>query len=306
MVIQINYCEYCNKELQITNKQRLNQKHCNYECKKNHTIKKNKKNCLECNSEFISKYANSIYCTSECYNKYQTREKQKPLIVCLNCNKEFKKRSGSSDSNTYCGHKCYQEYCDKRNRLKKIEPKPIKAFSILKETNCIECNKIILSKRSKKICSKECETTRNYRKFINKAKEDIRECKLCKKEYNRYESGVRSFCSIECRDKQKKILKKKIKSPNKHRKRAKYFNVEYDSNASLVWLRKEYNNNCAICNKKVLKANVSGYHDDNGTVGHIVALSQNGNHTKENIQLECGKCNQNKGIKTFGQLRMIL
>ena len=90
MVLQINYCEYCNKELQITNKQRLNQKHCNYDCKKKYTIEKNKRNCIECGKEFISKYSKNHYCSADCFNIKQKREKQKPLIVCLNCNKELK------------------------------------------------------------------------------------------------------------------------------------------------------------------------------------------------------------------------
>lgn len=299
MVLQINYCEYCNKELQITNKSRINQKYCNYDCKKKHTIEKNKRNCIECGKEFISKYSKNHYCSSDCFNIKQKREKQKPSIICLNCNKEFKRRRGSGDTNTYCSHKCYQEHCEKKNNIKQLEPKPIQLFSLLKQSECIICNKIILSKKSKKICSNECKIKRNYYKWIFKAKQEMKQCKFCGNEFNRYTSGIRDFCSSECKDLNSKQLRKINKYPNKHRERAKKFAVEYDSKASLKWLRDKHNNICVICNKKVLKINKSGYHIDNATVGHIIAVSQGGSHTKDNIQLECMKCNCDKGIVPY-------
>ena len=50
-----------------------------------------------------------------------------------------------------------------------------------------------------------------------------------------------------------------------------------------------------ICGKEVLKKNMSGYHKDNATIGHIISLSNGGNHSMNNIQLECMECNVKKG-----------
>ncbi len=57
-------------------------------------------------------------------------------------------------------------------------------------------------------------------------------------------------------------------------------------------------------NKKVLEVNVSGYHKRNGTLGHIIAMTNGGSHTWSNIQLECMECNTKKGVRNGGQLRL--
>ena len=45
----------------------------------------------------------------------------------------------------------------------------------------------------------------------------------------------------------------------------------------------------------MLKKNISGYHKDNATIGHIISLSNGGNHSMDNVQLECMECNVKKG-----------
>lgn len=290
MVTTTKYCKYCNKEL-IKRKQ-----HCNKECKRLDTIQRRTKNCKICKKEFYSERDSRIYCSSKCATLSARTTSVITHVYCLNCNEPFKVRKFNNkrkDTNTYCSKNCYSNYCKRKQEENKIKIKP------LKELKCIECNNIFYSKTQKKLCSAECERKRNYDKWIFKAKQEIKKCKFCENEFNRYQSGIRDFCSIECKTKHSKKLKSISDYPKKHRTRAKKFNVEYDSSASLKWLRDKHNNICVICNKKVLKVNKSGYHVDNATIGHIIAISQGGSHTKDNIQLECMKCNCDKGIMPY-------
>jgi 5-methylcytosine-specific restriction endonuclease McrA len=89
-----------------------------------------------------------------------------------------------------------------------------------------------------------------------------------------------------------------------HRKRARKFNCEYDSKTTLKAIRDRDGTKCLICGKKVKAKNLAGYHKDNATIGHIIAMSNGGSHTMSNVQLECMECNTKKGVKNSGQLRL--
>ena len=89
-----------------------------------------------------------------------------------------------------------------------------------------------------------------------------------------------------------------------HRKRAKRLNAKYENGITVKALIERDGNKCLICKKKVLKVNKSGYHKDNATIGHIIAMCNGGEHTMRNVQLECMECNTKKGVKNGGQQRL--
>ena len=180
---------------------------------------------------------------------------------CKYCNQtkdisKFKKRKDSIDGYKHMCYDCininYKNTQVKwresnKDKIKSYELKRIKKLIPLKESNCIECNLLILGRVKIKRCN-ECKS--KLYSILN----DKRICKHCYATFSKSESGI-----------------------------------------SINKLLKRDGTKCLICGKEVLKKNISGYHKDNATIGHIISLSNGGNHSMDNIQLECMECNVKKG-----------
>jgi len=165
-----------------------------------------------------------------------------------------------------------------------------------------------------KTCSK-CKKSKKISMFIkDKTKKDLLKtaCKQCIKiEYDLKKDILKE---------KRQANKRKVKDYNKryreekrrigeyerdsHRSRARKLNAKYESGITIFKLIKRDGGKCLICKKKVLSRNVSGYHKDNATIGHIVSMANGGSHTWSNIQMECMECNTKKGISNGGQLRL--
>jgi len=176
--------------------------------------------------------------------------------------------------------------------------------------SCKYCGDYIEKGRNgkRKICDKkECKSISNNISILKcSGKSRIRKCIECGIEFDAA-FRMRNTCSDDClevkkknKQKQKDKIKNKIKGNKKdHRQRAAFYQVEYDSKISINFLRKKYKGKCSICGTCTLEENKSGYDERNATIGHIKALSRGGNHTKDNVQLECQKCNLKKGTTTL-------
>lgn len=307
-------CPNCGKSFIVSN-QNKNQECCNNKCKTELNNKRKTKQCEYCHKDFVAKsLSKNRFCSRECLsNSLRT-----PTLIfkCKQCGNEFEERKkGNKDSNVFCNRNCYKDYMNE-NRLSNILTKEefikrqseknklkrkIKTFSVLHHLNCKECNKVFVSKaKNKKYCSHKCMSY-SSKPLLNK------KCTICNNDYTtKLES--KNQCSDECKEEHKKHIldqqRKKNRHLRKHIDRAKKFNVEYDNKTTLFNIRKRDGKRCLLCGKKVLIINQSGYHKDNATVGHIVALSKGGNHTMQNVQLECMECNMKKGTKTLGQPRL--
>lgn len=303
-------CPNCGINFIVSN-QNKNQECCNRKCKTELNNKRKTKQCEYCNKPFVANKTTSRYCSKDC--NYKAR-KIYDDVNCLNCNKQFKYLT--KNRNIYCSKKCYSEYTQKQNKLKPPKIKEPKLFSLIYFNSCNNCGAKFTSKRkNSKYCnSDECtkERIRIYQYILKNGKTN-KTCKECKKEFEFYKSKYSSFCSDACSNSN---IKKRTKESNKkrkslglkekdnHRKRAKKYNTKYENGITISKLKERDGDKCLICNKKVLKNNVSGYHKLNATVGHIIAMCNGGNHTMQNVQLECMECNIKKGTKNEGQLRL--
>jgi very-short-patch-repair endonuclease len=90
-----------------------NRKYCSRDCwdtKRPTAVKRytHSKNCKWCNTEFITKEKSQLFCSNECVNEWQGRDKVK--YNCKTCNKEFGLSKSLADSRNYeikfCSIKC--------------------------------------------------------------------------------------------------------------------------------------------------------------------------------------------------------
>ena len=134
----------------------------------------------------------------------------------------------------------------------------------------------------------------------------IHSCSVCGKSYTirdymqstgmsyRRDSG---FCSAECRDIQKKIIKKKYKTNGSHTHRARKYGVEWERGITLRSAVNRFGLICALCGEPC------DWNDRSWTkyfgpkypsIDHIIPLSKGGTHTWNNVQVAHIICNDLK------------
>ena len=280
-------CLNCGNNFTVSN-QNKNQPCCNVKCKTELTNKRKTKECEYCNKPFVADKTTSRYCSRDCNYK---AIKIYDDVNCLNCNKQFKYLT--KNKNIYCSRKCYSEYTQRQNKLKLNNTK---SYSNVYFINCKQCNNLFTSqKQNSCYCSSNCSSIFSYykRKPIYK-----RECDVCNELFET-KLKTQNQCSNDCikifKKQKNKEVNKKYRQCRKHIGRAKKFNVKYESGISIAKILKRDGTKCLLCSKEVLKKNISGYHKDNATIGHIISLSNGGSHSMDNVQMECMECNIKKG-----------
>lgn len=292
---------------------------CSLDCKKQYTNLLKTKECPQCKTSFVANYKQQKYCSQQCVGESQTQSQFKKFYECKECGKEFRRKRNTL--NIFCSRECSFKYKSehtlaltltaeeqsKRTARRKAKETELflskatsKRYLPLFYNTCVECNSLFLWRREKLCCSTECQYKRNKRQKVLSDHGTLkRECKQCGATYN-FGTGeaTNSFCSKKCQSKARHGTDKT------HKKRVLKFNSFSDGSVSLLRLRRRDGKKCLICGKKVLTKNESGYHKDNASIGHIIALSNSGDHTMQNVQLECMECNMKKGTRDSGQLRL--
>ncbi len=291
-------CQNCGKQFTTTN-QNKNQPCCNIKCKKELTAKKKTKVCTVCKGNFIPSHKHHKCCSKECSTISMTIH---DFFNCRHCG--VKAKWLSKNKNIYCSKSCFSAYA----QSKPLKQTPIKTFSVLKQSFCIDCNKEMLKKRTIKRCveciNKYNATARIKTYYKNMYGKETSNCKICSKEINLLTSKSNIYCSSECAKVNSNKNAHKHRGLSKHIQRAKKHNCKYEAGVTLYQIRKRDGNNCLICGEKVLSKNISGYSSKNATIGHIQSLCNGGSHCMQNVQLECADCNYKKGRKNGGQLRL--
>ena len=265
-------------------------------------IKHNRKSCKFCGNEFKPARSSSKYCSVNCAQEQRrVDEDKKNTFVCKHCNKTYiRRRRCGSEGKTFCSRECAFDF-----KFVNKEPEHCKVYFV----ECNYCKKMFASKRvNTTYCSKKCYETIHYishkvtrlerERIKNNTKKQKSKCKLCGNIFYFYSSNERreiyKYCSGGCR--------KKI-SVRCARKKARELGVYYEPvNPLVVFMRDGWR--CQICNKK-LKPKDRGTHKDCAPeIDHIITWSDGGEHSYKNVQCACRKCNQEKGAKSFGQLRM--
>jgi len=123
-------------------------------------------------------------------------------------------------------------------------------------------------------------------------------CKQCGTKYHftMYWRNT-SACSEECLSKRKRdIIKRgrrnKKKKFGNHKKRAKYYGVEYEP-VNRLKVYKRDNWTCVSCGVKVERTKEYAPHQ--ASIDHIIPVSKGGSHTYDNVQTMCVTCNTLKG-----------
>lgn len=177
-------CEVCKKPFEVDNYRKDKAKFCSRVCcgasrRKQIVIKE----ISECKFDKITTNSSII-----------KRVKEKTVITCEVCNKQFVVQHCRKDKARFCSNKCrgvwisQNIYGDKiYNYKKKIEK------------TCLECDKVFYihtyRKDGARFCSKKCSNTwhaRNRHKTVNKL------CKGCGKEFEPRRKYT-TYCSKECR-----------------------------------------------------------------------------------------------------------
>lgn len=313
--METKQCQSCGNNFNIKPSQ-SNKIYCNLKCKQHHSNILNTKQCLQCGNDYVSKSKTSKYCSRKCL--YESARTLTRVFKCEECSKEFKEKGNSN--NRFCTRECSfknmndnklsniltTEELKKRAKDKSKRNRKLVASCNLHECSCIYCDTIFYSKKGKKHCSKECRMKASrVNSALSRGYKIERICNVCSKDFNYLDSPHYNQCSDKCFNVHQKIQKRKNRTQSqKHNKRARRLNAVYELGITIKKLLMRDGNKCLICNKKVLEVNVSGYHKENATIGHIIAMANGGSHTWANIQMECMECNTKKGVKDGGQLRL--
>ena len=173
-----------------------------------------------------------------------------------------------------------------------------------RDVRCVVCeNKIITTHSTKSTCSKECgkEKARRDSFNVNKDKKVLkaRSCKECGKVFTpEYGNKRRDFCSSKCLDR----YQDRTKCRN-GRERAKKYGCDYEYvNPLKVFMRDGWI--CQLCNKRLKNKDRGKLINLAPELDHIIPISKGGAHSYKNTQCACRKCNNVKGDKERGQLRM--
>ena len=141
-------------------------------------------------------------------------------------------------------------------------------------------------------------------------------CKHCNKEFGietklnniGIVAQINKYCSIECNEELKKIIRKrnnklKYKYKNKYnriredKQWAKIYGNKYEPiNRTIVY--RKHNYICTSCGVKCVHPNKDNYNQSNAaTLDHIIPKSKGGSHTYDNVTLLCRSCNTIKSDK---------
>lgn len=265
--------------------------------------------CLECGKDLSGRWQQK-YCSRHCALAHQRKERRveseaKRRRVCVSCGKEFimghmsaKASRGEIKAGLYCSRKCRWEA-----QRKQIKPEPTKKRVWL----CKICGKEMVSyavycsdgcrkEEARQRYHRNAETIRLKHREDYKPKEKTgRVCGMCGAGFVSAHR-TESYCSDECK-KQARAARKDA------RKRARKDGVYYEPvNPFKVFRRDKWR--CQLCGKKLSPRNRGTIRDDAPELDHITPWAEGGEHSYRNTQCACRKCNQAKGSRTLGQLRL--
>lgn len=191
-------------------------------------------------------------------------------------------------------------------RQRKVNPSPrpvkVKAYRA-----CIICGNVFEVKGKAFVCGDECRKTDGRNKYY-----ESREA-ILKKRRDEYDPKPKTerICKqcgtvfmghcedVNCSD----VCKRKEKQQRKAKRRAEKAGVYYEPvNPIKVFKRDGWR--CQLCKKRLSPKHRGMMRDDAPELDHIIPWAQGGEHSYQNTQCACRKCNEDKGAAKRGQLRM--
>lgn len=180
----------------------------------------------------------------------------------------------------------------------------IRSLSPPKEQACRQCG-TGLSEGQLLYCSPRC--AHRYHGGVP----DHRRCVQCRRSFPTTERRV--TCSEKCQRRRVRRLAAAAMKRNPERYRESLRRASHKRRAlkaataivdvSPVVIHRRDGWKCGLCGKAVLKR-ARWPHPLSATLDHIVPLARGGSHTEDNLQCAHLRCNQSKGARVCGQLRL--
>jgi len=208
--------------------------------------------CKQCGKEFKADENKRLYCSREC--QWASLKKQRPTAICGYCGKEFTIKRVDVPGK-FCSHQCQIDSLHDE-RLQRLEVKRIQREK--KERERAE-KKRIEAERIKAERTKRCEICGKI--FFGDAK-------------------TAKYCSVPCRKRADNRIKEN---------RLKKCDI-IDHSISLIGVYHRYGGVCQGCGQ-LLTFDHNPNDDMYPSIDHIIPISKGGNHTWDNVQLMCRRCN---------------
>lgn len=224
-------------------------------------------------------------------NAYKRDEPRKQPCTCIGCGKVYRnKRRSKTEGTKYCSRECAFKALA-IDRAERATPK----YCRVHVSQCKVCAKPILSQMPRLYCGDEC--TRAAYSIAPSTKE----CNCCGNEFKpEYTGGgLADYCSDVCRE----TVAASNKRIYKVRRRARLKGATIERvDPYRVFDRDRWR--CKLCGTKTPKAKRGTYDDNAPELDHINPLAQGGEHSYNNTQCACRKCNGLKSSKPLGQMMM--
>ena len=253
------------------------------------------KQCLECNKEFTPKRINDVkFCSNSCSGLFHRRN-NKPgrysgngysIKECVNCGEEFTIK--------YSNEKTCSEECKKQHRRVKqrtVFNKNRRKIKLYKYT-CNFCGDKGYSKRKKACCSQLCRSRYQQQKNVFKNRK-LKKCKYC----NKWHYKERLYCSEECHKKENSGRRGK-------RIRLAKNNGQFDTDINIYKLIERDGERCYLCGDAV-SFELDCYDPKYPTIEHVLAISNGGTHSWDNVKVSCFSCNCKKGTKSLEEFKEV-
>lgn len=269
--------------------------------------------CVQCGRGFKALDPKRKCCGRECGGQWSKARQtewrarkaaERNTRVCQSCGVTFR-RSRSSDPGKYCSRACvalgrrkYSSPDEARKAGKQRERDRRRAAKGLDQpVSCARCHLVFRRKHiGQMFCSTNCRLV---------PKRLPRCCSHCGSAFTPAHGGA-ALCSEECRGAKRRINLRNArpKGGRKDRDRARKAGVKYEPiNRAKLYERDGWR--CQVCGRKTPKALRGKLVDNAPELDHRVPLCLGGDHTWENVQTACRRCNAKKaGRHVVGQLAL--
>ncbi len=259
--------------------------------------------CEYCQTVFkVRPSAKHRFCGLKCAARWQADQVRRPVSTCKWCGKKYWPKD--TDRIHYCSKKCSYEahryLCGcgkpKERDKKRCAVCDFPQIPIRYRKACAVCSSEFSASRIEMLnCSEECQ--REYariREFErNKAAYDAAAkyspCGWCGRIFKApYGTKTKRCCSTKCG-------RRLARTNGQATRRARLKGAKVIERVDVIALCKTARWRCQNCGKET-PLNLRGKHKHNSPeIDHVVPIKMGGNHTANNLQLLCRKCNQDFG-----------
>lgn len=206
-------------------------------------------------------------------------------LACIDCNATF-----ASPTEGQRGRP--RKRCPECSPVQRGQPSRYSTHGWILFRDCARCSRSFIAESLLALyCGDRCRNrASNVAATTKRRDRSPRACLGCGKPFApAYGDMRRSHCSIACR----RRTKTKCSIGAAHWRRVRKFGGRYEHfDKHLVFARDGYR--CQICGIATPKALAGKRKPNSPTLDHVTALSKGGDHTVENTQCACWKCNSRK------------